>query len=171
MSSQSANDSQQLHDRACRFLFGIVVAVCVVLCALGGPLLVLVYGAEFGEATTLFQLLVVEAGFAVMSQVTMHLFLARDRPGVVSAIQVGVLAVSIVTMLILVPLYGAIGAAFTLVCAAVLRWVLLLAFLRIALKVPLPRLIPRRDDLTYVWVRLRSTGAELHRRREGISNG
>jgi O-antigen/teichoic acid export membrane protein len=87
--------------------------------------------------------------------VTIQLFLARDRPGIVSTIQVIVLCVSVGALLVLVPRYGAVGAAAGLLIAAAVRWVLLLGLVRFSLKLPLPRLYLRRDDFQYLLGRLR----------------
>ena len=53
----------------------------------GEWLLGFAYGAEFAAAVGIFRLLVLEASLGVLAQVTMQLYLARDRPGLVSAIQ------------------------------------------------------------------------------------
>jgi O-antigen/teichoic acid export membrane protein len=102
-----------------------------------------------------FRILVVEASLAVISQVTVQLFLARDRPGVVSTIQVIVLGLSLAMLLTLVPLYGAVGAAAALLIAGAARWAMLLAAVKLVLKQPLPRLYLLRGDLQYVSRRLR----------------
>jgi O-antigen/teichoic acid export membrane protein len=155
MAGQSASGGQQLHDHAFRFLLAALVAGTGVLWLVGAPLLVFTYGPEFAAANAIFRLLLVEASLGALSQVTIQLFLARDRPGIVSTIQVIVLCVSVGALLVLVPLYGGIGAAAGLLVAAAVRWVLLLGLVRFSLKLPLPRLYLRRDDFQYLLGRLR----------------
>ncbi len=121
----------------------------------GEPLLVFTYGVGFAAAKTVFRLLLVEASLGALSQVTMQFFLSRDRPGTVSTIQVIVLCVSVAALLALVPRYGAAGAAAGLVVAGTVRWLLLLAAIKRSLRLPLPRLHLRRDDLEYLLRRLR----------------
>lgn len=155
MSGQTESDSKRLHDHALRFLLAGLVTGCVILWFTGEALLVVTYGAQFGVANAAFRLLVIEASLATLSQVTVQLFLSRDRPGVVSTIQVIVLCVSIVTLLVLVPRYGVIGAALGLVGAGAVRWLLLLGALKTILKLPLPRFYLTRDDFRYMLGRLR----------------
>jgi O-antigen/teichoic acid export membrane protein len=155
MAGQSAKGGQQLHDHALRFLLAALVCGCVVLWLAGGPLLALTYGPEFAAANVVFRLLLVEAALGVLSQVTMQLFLARDRPGIVSTVQVIVLCVSVGALLVLVPRYGSRGAAAGLLLAGMVRWGLLLGLVRFALKLPPPRLFLRREDFQYLLGRLR----------------
>jgi O-antigen/teichoic acid export membrane protein len=155
MSGKSEAGSKHLHDYACRFLVAGLVAGCGLLWLVSETLLVVIYGADFGAATVLFRLLVIEGSLGVLSQVTAQLFLSRDRPGVVSTIQVIVLGVSVAALLVLTPRYGVTGAALALVGAGVVRWVLLLVALKIALKLPLPRLYLNRGDVQYMLERLR----------------
>ena len=155
MAGQSASSGQQLHDHALRFLLAALVGGTCVLWLVGAPLLVFTYGPEFAAANAIFRLLLVEASLGALSQVTIQLFLARDRPGIVSTIQVIVLCVSVGALLVLVPRYGAVGAAAGLLIAAAVRWVLLLGLVRFSLKLRLPRLYLRGDDFQYLLGRLR----------------
>ena len=155
MSGQTERDSKQLHDRSCRFLIAALVVGCVGLWIIAEKLLAFTYGADFAAASVVFGLLVVEASLGAVSQVTVQLFLSRDRPGVVSTIQLIVLGISIAALLVLVPHYGAMGAAISLVGAGAVRWLLLLGSMKTVLKVSLPRLYLNRDDLQYLLGRLR----------------
>jgi O-antigen/teichoic acid export membrane protein len=155
MSGQTESGGKQIHDQACRFLIVGLAIGCGLLWSFGEALLGLMYGSEFIAAKTVFRFLVIEASLGTLSQVTVQLFLARDRPGIVSTIQVITLAVSIAAMFALVPHYGAIGAALGMVGSAVVRWLLLLAGLKLILRLPLPRLYLNRGDFQYAWGRLR----------------
>jgi O-antigen/teichoic acid export membrane protein len=145
-----------VHDTAFRFLIAGLSAGCVVLWLAGEWLLGFAYGAEFTAAIGIFRLLVIEASIGVLVQVSVQLYLARDRPGLVSAIQAGTLVVSLALLLVLVPLYGGRGAAIALLCAGTLRWLALLAGIRLALKLPLPRPYLNGEDWRYLRSRLRS---------------
>ena len=92
---------------------------------------------------------------AVLSQVTLQLFLSRDRPGVASTIQVIALGLSLILLLELVPRYGPVGAAAALLITGAVRWVLLLAAVKVILNQRLPRLYLTRGDFHYVRGRLR----------------
>ena len=150
MSGRTALERRRVHDHALRFLVATLLLGCGLLWVVGTPLLTFTYGAEFAAADTIFRLLVVEASLAVLSQVTAQLFLSGDRPGVVSIIQVVVLCVSIALLLVLVPVYGAVGAALGLVGAGLIRWMLFLVASRMILRFPLPRLYLVRDDFRYL---------------------
>jgi enterobacterial common antigen flippase len=150
LAARTTSDRRRLHDHAVRFLFAALLLGCGLLWFSGKSLLSFAYGKEFGAANTIFRLLVVEASLAVMSQVTAQLFLADDRPGVVSTIQVIVLFISITLLLLLVPAFGAVGAAVALVGAGLCRWVLFLGASNVILRFPLPRLYLVREDFRYV---------------------
>lgn len=154
MSGQSETRGKALHDEAFRFLMAGLVAGTAALWLVGEPLLVFTYGHEFAAAITVFRLLLVEASLGVLSQVTVQLFLSRDRPGVVSGIQAGVLCISIGALLVLVPRYGGAGAAAGLVIAGTARLLLLLASIKIVLRLPLPRLRLSRADFRHLLGRL-----------------
>jgi len=156
LSGQREADSLRVHDTACRFLVAALSAGCVFLWLTGEWLLGFAYGAEFTAAVGIFRLLIVEASLGVLAQVTVQLYMARDRPGLVSAIQAGTLVVSLVLLLVLVPRYGGPGAAVALLCAGAVRWLALLAGMRFALKLPLPRPYLNGEDWRYLRSRLRS---------------
>jgi O-antigen/teichoic acid export membrane protein len=155
MAGRNETDGKRLHDHALRcLLVGMLVGVAA-LWAVGQPLLVFTYGAPFAAANPIFRLLLLEACLGALSQVTIQLFLSRDRPGVASTIQVIVLCVSLGALLVLVPRYGATGAAAALLLAGALRWLLLLGSIKGVLKLSLPRLYPGRDDVRYLLGKLR----------------
>ena len=156
LAGQGEAGSLRVHDTACRFLIAALSAGCVVLWMAGEWLLGFAYGAEFTAAVGIFRLLVIEASLGVLAQVTVQLYFARDRPGLVSGIQAGTLAVSLALLLVLVPQYGGLGAAIALLGAGAVRWISLLAGMRLALKLPLPRPYLNREDWRYLRSRLRS---------------
>lgn len=146
----------RVHDTACRFLVAALSGACIVLWMAGEWLLGFAYGLEFAVAVDIFRLLVIEASLGVLAQVSVQLYFSRDRPGVVSAIQAGTLVVSLVLLLVLVPSYGGLGAAVALLSAGAVRWLALLAGMRLILKLPLPRLYLNAEDWRYLRGRLRA---------------
>jgi len=147
--------SRVLHDRALRMLLIGLVIGCTCLWAIGAPLLRLAYGGEFAAANTVFRLLVIEASLGALSQVTAQLYLSHDRPGVVSIIQVSVLGATLGALLLLVPVYGATGAAIALLAGGTLRWLCLLGGVSLVLRQRLPGLLLTRTDLHYLIGRIR----------------
>lgn len=155
LSGLDAQQGKHLHDHALRYLLTGMFIACAVLWLTGEWLLTFAFGAEFAVANAIFRLLVIEAALSVLSQVSVQLFLAHDRPGVVSTLQVATLVVSLICLLILVPRYGAIGAAAALLIAGVVRWLALIVAIRQVLRLSLPRLLLNREDLRYMSGKLR----------------
>jgi len=153
--SAQGEGAPRVHDVACRILLASLTAACVLLWLAGEWLLGFAYGAEFAAANSLFRLLVIEASLGVLAQVSVQLYLARDRPGVVSTIQTLTLATSLALLLTLVPRFGAIGAAAALLTAGVIRWLMLIGGVRGILELPLPRLYLNGEDWRYLRARLR----------------
>jgi O-antigen/teichoic acid export membrane protein len=155
LAGREAGETKPLHDHAVRFLLAGMAGGCAVLWLVGEWLLRFAFGDEFAAANLIFRVLAVEAALSVLSQVTIQLFLAHDRPGVVSTLQVGTLGVSAVGLLLLVPPLGALGAAIALLIAGAARWAALLLAMRRVLRLPLPRLLLNRADLRYLTGTLR----------------
>jgi len=155
LSDRDSQEGKRLHDLALRFLLAGMFVACVGLWIVGEWLLTFAFGAEFAAANWIFRLLVIEAAISVLGQVTVQLFLAHDRPGVVSTLQVATLGLSLLCLLILVPQFGAIGAAAALLIAGVARWLALIVAIRQVLGLPLPRLLLNREDLRYMSGKLR----------------
>jgi antigen flippase len=153
--SAQGEGAPRVHDVACRILLASLTAACVLLWLAGEWLLGFAYGAEFAAANSLFRLLVIEASLGVLAQVSVQLYLARDRPGVVSTIQTLTLGISLALLLTLVPRFGAIGAAAALLTAGATRWLMLIGGVRGILELPLPRLYLNGEDWRYLRARLR----------------
>jgi antigen flippase len=153
--SAQGESAPRVHDVACRILLASLTAACMLLWLSGEWLLGFAYGAEFAAANRLFRLLVIEASLGVLAQVSVQLYLARDRPGVVSTIQTLTLGVSLALLITLVPRFGAIGAAAALLTAGAVRWLMLIGGVRGILQLPLPRLYLNGEDWRYLRSRLR----------------
>jgi O-antigen/teichoic acid export membrane protein len=155
LTGRASEDARRLHDPALRLLLAVMVPGALLLWIVGERVLVAVFGAEFASATMIFRILVVEAVLGVLSQLSVQLFLSRDRPGFISALQGSTLALSLLLLLTLVPVFGAVGAAAALAIAGTARWLALLAAIRVVLGLPLPRLLLTRADLQFMLRRLR----------------
>ena len=155
MSGHDEADGKRLHDEISRVLLASLVIGCGLLWLAGESLLALAYGDQFRAANWIFRFLVIEAAFGVLSQVSVQLFQSRERPGIVSIIQVATLCLTLAAIFALVPHYGAVGAAVAMAAAGTVRWLLLLGAMKVALKLPLPRLYLTRDDLRNMMRRLR----------------
>ncbi len=143
-----------LHDRVFRLTAMAAVLATGLLLSVAEPAIRLFYGAEFGGAVVLVRLLIIEAGLSLLSSVTVYMYLARNRPGIVSTIQVAYLGTAVICIAVLAPLYGAGGAAAGLLVAAALRLAQLLGGLPLLLGLPVPRLYPKREDFVFLRERL-----------------
>lgn len=142
--SRSADD---FIPRSCRLavLLGIP---CVAVAVLAAPLLVrVVFGADFGPAAPMMQVLLVASLPAGLASVCGAGLNALDRPGTLSAVQAGVAVLNVALTFALVPSMGGMGAAVaTLVAFAVLTGVTLGLYCRLSHHRVGELLVPRADD-------------------------
>ncbi len=116
----------------------------------GSPVLSLLYGSEYRGAALVLRILVTEVVLTGATLVLGQAFMALSRPGIVTALQVTGLLLVVPLMVILVPRYGIVGAGIALLLSTTARFVFVLASFRLFLKIPIPALLPNRDDLRYI---------------------
>ena len=141
--------------RVARISTVITAAIIAFLMIVVPILLPLFYGARFQSAAHLTQILMLEAFFGGTASVLMQAFLATGRPAIMTAVQAGWLAASLVLLTILVPRMGINGAAIALALSSLLRLAIVMAAYPLILKTAIPRLIPTRPDLAYARSRAR----------------
>jgi O-antigen/teichoic acid export membrane protein len=128
----------------------VLGAGCIPLWIGGERLLDFAFGAEFIAANPIFRLLALEAAFGVLSQITVQLFLASNRPGFISVVQAVMLTLSLCALMLVTPMYGALGAAAVLAAVGLLRFLtLLFAATRVLGHAP-PRLWLNIEDLRFI---------------------
>ena len=133
-------------ERAARLSSCIALAFAAAL-ALAFPVIFPVfYGAGFARGVVIGQVLVFEAVLSGLISVLSQSFMALGRPGMVTILQSIGLAAALPLMYVMLPHFGLIGAAYALLISTTLRLVLVLALYCFVLKVPLPHLIPIRED-------------------------
>jgi O-antigen/teichoic acid export membrane protein len=91
---------------------------------LGDSLIHLLYGARYADAVLPLRMLGAATVFYAVNSLAATVLIARDRPGTFSRLLVGVGILNIVMNLILIPPYGAAGAAFTAAVSGLLLAVL-----------------------------------------------
>ncbi len=130
--------------RICAIIVGLA-ALAVGLCA---PLLLIVlYGPAFGEAVVPFRILAADAVLAAVNVLSVQVFMAAGRPGVVAVLQAIGLAAYIPLAFALVPLYGLDGAAVAWLGSSALRLVSIFCCFPLVLGVSPPWPILRSSDL------------------------
>jgi len=154
MTGRSREEIRELHDLAFRFVLYAAMAAVLLISATAYHVVILVYGPNYAQAGSLLTILVIEAGLTCVGEVVIQLYLSLNQPGFPSMVQVLTLAVAAVLLFLLVPVYGASGAAYSLVAAEIVRLVALLGGIPVRLGMPFPGLLPRRSDARYVRARL-----------------
>jgi O-antigen/teichoic acid export membrane protein len=94
--------------------------------------------------------LVVEVVVSGATLVLSQAFMAAGRPGVITALQLTGLLLTVPLMVLLVPRYGIVGAGAALLLSTTARFIFVLASFPVFLKVPIPQVFPKREDLLYM---------------------
>ena len=141
---------REMTGRAARIstLFTAFAGICVV--TLGPYLLGLLYGREYTGATAVLRLLVVEVIISGATMVLAQAFMALARPGVVTALQVIGLLLTLPLMLVLVPKLGIVGAGLSLLISTMARFIFVLISFPIFLGMPVPQMLPRTEDFKFM---------------------
>ena len=88
-----------------------------------------------------------------MVELFAQLFMALGRPGLMTSLEGGGLAVTFILLIILVPYFGLVGAGIALLASSLLRLLAILISFPVVLKISAPSLRPNIDDLSTVWKR------------------
>lgn len=141
-----------------------MTAVCGLGIVLAGPrLLLLLYGSDYGSATAILRILVLEVVLTGATQVLSQAFMALGRPGVITTLQAIGLSLTVPLMLLLIPRLGLVGAALSLLISTCARLTFVLVSFPLVLKLPVPDLLVRREDIRRVaqqlgnWLPVRRT--------------
>jgi O-antigen/teichoic acid export membrane protein len=141
--------------RAARLTLFLMILALVPM-ALAIPVIMpLVYGPDFANAVSIARLLLLESALSGAVWVMLQAFLALGRPEYPTILQIAALVISVSSLLLVVPGYGAVGAAAVLVGVAVLKLALAVALYRVVLKVPMRQMPPSVEDVRYVRALLR----------------
>lgn len=137
-----------LTSRAARVSL-LITGLSAAFVALAGPaLLRIFYGKAYARSSTSLRLLLVEVTISGCVFVLAQMFMALGRPGTVTVLQGIGLGLSVPLMIVLIPRYGINGAAASLLISTCFRFAFMYFSFRWVLKLPLPSLLPRREDLS-----------------------
>lgn len=126
----------------------LMTALCgLCVCVIGPLLLRLLYGREYIGAIGALRVLVVEVTISGLVFVLAQAFMALARPGIVTVLQGIGLGLSIPLMLWLIPKWGVIGVAVSLLVSTIARFIFIYLGFRVFLHIPTPNLMPRLSDL------------------------
>lgn len=107
-----------LHSRANRYLLAISLPIAAAVSLLAGPIIRLVFGEAFAPAVPVLRISVWAAVFLLVNVPNARLLLVDDRQGAAAGLTGVSMGVNIVANLILIPIFGIVGAAIARVLAS-----------------------------------------------------
>ena len=147
--SRLPHEVTAMTSRAMRMSTVLSTLAGVGIATLGPQVLTLLYGREYRGAGIVLRILVIEVVLSGATSVLCQAFMALGRPGIVTGLQVTGLALTIPLMVLLVPRFGIVGAGTALLCSTVARLIFVVASFPIFLKMRVPDLFPKREDLRF----------------------
>lgn len=120
MSRASLGESARLGailTKSLRYMVILAVPLGVIGSVLAGDIVRLLYGSEYAGAAVVLMVLVWWASSVCLNSVLAQFFYSSNRAGVVTAQTASSLGVCVLTNLLLIPRFGALGAAVALVAA------------------------------------------------------
>jgi|GraSoi2013_115cm_1033766.scaffolds.fasta_scaffold17404_1 O-antigen/teichoic acid export membrane protein len=143
----STDEVIALTGRATRVSASVTALGGVVVALVGPWLLRLLYGKEYMHSVGAFRVLLLEMTLSGSGFLLAQAFMALGRPGLVTILQALGLALSIPTMLWLIPKWGVLGAATALMFSTLARFMFIYVSFRLFLKTRPPDLIPKFEDI------------------------
>jgi O-antigen/teichoic acid export membrane protein len=136
--------------RASRLTLLVMLVVLTPL-ALAIPVIMpMIYGPDFVNAASVARVLLLEAAISGTVWVMLQAFLAVGRPEYPTILQIVALIASVTLLFVIVPRYGALGAAEVLLAVAVLKLSIGIILYRTVLGASSEQIMPSRNDLRYV---------------------
>ncbi len=90
------------------------------------------------------------AGLSGATLVLAQAFMALERPGVITALQVVGLLLTLPLMLVFVPRLGIVGAGLALLISTSARLIFVLASFPVFLNMPVPNILPKTEDIRFM---------------------
>lgn len=139
-------------------IVGSVARLSLLFSASGGILLAIamplllpkIFGAAFLMGVVVAQILIVESVLASTIGVILQAFIATNRPAVATVMQAIGLALTVPLMLVLIPRFGLIGAALSLLGSTMIRLLVALLSFPTILHAPMPSLILKKSDISFL---------------------
>jgi O-antigen/teichoic acid export membrane protein len=148
--SQSPQVVREMTSRAARMSTLLTAVAAAGVAFLGPYMLALLYGKEYTVATAVLRILVLESVLSGATLVLSQAFMALERPGVITALQVTGLILTLPLMLIFVPRMGIVGAGLALLVSTTARLLFVLASYPFFLNTPVPHIFPKVEDLRFM---------------------
>ena len=150
IAARSASDAVEIVGLAAR-VTGVIAALAAVAFSLIGPyLLHLLYGPRFAEAIDPFRVLLAQAVVDNLARILYQAFSAVGRPEIITVFELVGVGAAALCMLVLVPQFGMMGAAWSLLLMSTVRLGCVLVGIPLLLQVRTPRLVLNRADILRV---------------------
>jgi O-antigen/teichoic acid export membrane protein len=144
------SEVREMTSRAAR-MSTLLTAMAATGAAYFGPsLLSLLYGREYVGATKALRILAIEAVLSGATLVLSQAFMALERPGVITALQLTGLLLTLPLMFVLVPRFGIAGAGLALLVSTSCRLLFVLSSFPLLLKMRTPNIIPHFEDIEFM---------------------
>lgn len=148
--SRAPQTVREMTGRATRMSTLLTACAGIAVVALGPHLLGLLYGREYTSATPVLRILVLEVVLSGATLVLSQAFMALERPGIVTALHVTGLLLTLPLMVVLVPRLGIIGAGLSLLISTTARLIFVLVSFPLFLKMRAPNILPNMEDLKFM---------------------
>jgi O-antigen/teichoic acid export membrane protein len=148
--SQSPETVREMTSRAMRMSTVLTTILGVIIIGLGPQALSLLYGNEYRQASAVLRILVLEVILSGATLVLSQTFMALGRPGVVTALQLTGLMLTVPLMIFLVPRFGIVGAGVALLLSTSARFAFILVSFPLFLNMRIPHVLPKPEDLSYM---------------------
>lgn len=145
---QSVDRIRDLTGRAGRVSLVITAAFSLFVGLLGPTLLKVFYGKDYTSATGVLRIMLVEVTLSGLVFILAQAFMALNHPGTVSLLQGLGLALNVPLLLLLIPRLGITGAAISLLISTTARLLFICLGFPMYLKIPIPDLMPKRNDFS-----------------------
>jgi O-antigen/teichoic acid export membrane protein len=148
--SRTPEDVCEMTSRSVRMSTLLTAFAGLGIIILGPQVLGLLYGAEYQGATAVLRILVVEVVLAGATLVLAQAFMALGRPGIVTALQIIGLLLTVPLVILLTPRFGIVGAGLALLISTSTRLLFVLFSFPIFLKMRIPSIIPKWSDVSFM---------------------
>jgi len=148
--SRTPEDVREMTSRSVRMSTLLTAFAGLGIIILGPQVLGLLYGAEYQGATAVLRILVVEVVLAGATLVLAQAFMALGRPGIVTALQIIGLLLTVPLVILLTPRFGIVGAGLALLISTSTRLLFVLFSFPIFLKMRIPSIIPKWSDVSFM---------------------
>ncbi len=147
VAAQSKASVVEAVSRTVRVVGAVSVLIVVCLSIVGPGLITLVYGHRFDQTVAPFRILLIDTVLSGSAGILYQAYSGTGRPELVTLFEAVAVAASLGCMLLVVPHYGTVGAAWCVVLASAIRLSCAIAGMPLVLHVSIPRLLLTRSDI------------------------